>query len=547
MLRRSYLLVSILFSFAYPLFSLKGWLKKQEPIMSAIAAIQLDEFVITPSGALNSSVFTLENVLWGIFGLVVLILLIQLFLQLYSIFMHRIKGVKSTLQGIPIIKMDEKIMPFSFFRWIFINPNQHTETETAEILEHELTHVRQCHSADVVVSQIQKIICWFNPAAWLLAREIRFNLEFLADNQVLKSGFEPKKYQYHLLSLTYESADNKLGNQFNVLPIKKRIKMMNSKKTKKTGLLKYALIIPIALTMLIMNAMQEIIASTKNEIEPAAVTELTTLVNNEIQQPVKSQTKNTPDVVISIEDVPANKSAKSAETATLKEHNDDKNNKLNEMVVVGYSSDDKETSVSEQDVFELVETPPSFPGGEKAMYDYLAKEIRYPVEAQKQKIEGRVMVQFIVNDQGKVIRPKIASSMNPLLDAEALRVINSMPNWIPGKQGGKNVNVRYTMPIQFKLTGNNSSESEKKKLSGNIVNIQVKDIADAKKEDIDQKELEIPNSTLIILDGNEISVEKLKEIVPEKIKEISVLKDKSATEIYGEKGKNGVIIITTKK
>ena len=233
MLRRTYLMVSVLFSFIYPLFSIEGWLKKQEPIMSAISSIQLDELVISPSGVRNLGLFTVENVLWAVFVLVALFMTFHILIQFYTIVRRRLKGTKTSLMHIPIIRIDEKITPFSFFQWIFINPKLYSEPETAVILEHELTHVRQYHSVDVIVAQIQKMFCWFNPAAWLLEREIRYNLEYIADNQVLNSGFEPKKYQYHLLSLSYEPAESKLGNQFNVSPIKKRIKMMNSKKTKK--------------------------------------------------------------------------------------------------------------------------------------------------------------------------------------------------------------------------------------------------------------------------------------------------------------------------
>lgn len=515
--------------------------------MNALAAIQLDEFVITPDGAVSASIFTLENVLWTIFGCVALLMLVHVFVQLFSIVRKRVQGTKAELQGVSVIQMDEKITPFSFFQWIFINSTLHTSAEIAEILEHEQTHVRQWHSVDVIIGQIQKLLCWFNPAAWLLEREIRYNLEFLADNQVLKSGFEPKKYQYHLLSLTYESADSKLGNQFNVLPIKKRITMMNSKKTKKTGLLKYALIIPVALTMLVVSNVQDVIAATvekteissSSEIEPSAGTELMTIGNSEVQQHVKSMTKTTPNAVITIEEVPAKNTAKGVEIATLKEHKDGENMNLDEMVIVGYSAQDKVTSVSDKKVYEVVETPPVFPGGEKAMYEYLAKNINYPVEAQKQKIEGRVTMQFIVSDAGKVISPRIIRGVDPLLDAEALRIINSMPNWTPGKQGGKNVHVRYTLPIQFKLTGGNSHGSSAKKLSDKTSD--VKENANAQSQSTTLKKAHV------VLDGKAISQEEMNEIDVNTIESISVLKDQSATELYGEKGKNGVIIITTKK
>ena len=538
MLRRTYLMVSVLFSFIYPLFSIEGWLKKQEPIMSAISSIQLDELVISPSGVRNLGLFTVENVLWAVFSLVALFMTFHILIQFYTIVRRRLKGTKTSLMHIPIIRIDEKITPFSFFQWIFINPKLYSESETAVILEHELTHVRQYHSVDVIVAQIQKMFCWFNPAAWLLEREIRHNLEYLADNQVLNSGFEPKKYQYHLLSLSYEPAESKLGNQFNVSPIKKRIKMMNSKKTKKSGLLKYALIIPIALVMLLMSTMQDMIAATKN-----SVLEQTP---QEVKIPISSSK------IVQGKRTSVDSEKKGITIAEIKEHKEKESAELDEIVVVGYSSNEKQDSEKDKKVFDVVEVPPVFAGGEKAMFEYLSKNIRYPVEAQKQKIQGRVVVQFVVNDEGKVSSAKIVYSIDTYLDAEALRIINAMPDWTPGKQGGKNVSVRYVLPIQFKLQGNEKTESPAKSLSGKVAEVDSKDSQDSGVDIMTTKTTttttsKLGSDVLVVLDGIIIPNSQLKDIDPKDIESMSVLKDKSATELYGEKGKNGVIIITSKK
>lgn len=538
MLRRTYLMVSVLFSFIYPLFSIEGWLKKQEPIMSAISSIQLDELVISPSGVRNLGLFTVENVLWAVFGLVALFMTFHFLIQFYTIVRRRLKGTKTSLMHIPIIRIDEKITPFSFFQWIFINPKLYSESETAVILEHELTHVRQYHSVDVIVAQIQKMFCWFNPAAWLLEREIRHNLEYLADNQVLNSGFEPKKYQYHLLSLSYEPAESKLGNQFNVSPIKKRIKMMNSKKTKKSGLLKYALIIPIALVMLLMSTMQDMIAATKN-----SVLEQTP---QEVKIPISSSK------IVQGKRTSVDPEKKGITIAEIKEHKEKESAELDEIVVVGYSSNEKQDSENDKKVFDVVEVPPVFAGGEKAMFEYLSKNIRYPVEAQKQKIQGRVVVQFVVNDEGKVSNAKIVYSIDTYLDAEALRIINAMPDWTPGKQGGKNVSVRYVLPIQFKLQGNEKTESPAKSLSGKVAEVDSKDSQDSGVDIMTTKTTttttsKLGSDVLVVLDGIIIPNSQLNDINPKDIESMSVLKDKSATELYGEKGKNGVIIITSKK
>ncbi len=511
--RRYYLLAGVIFSFFYPLVSMQGWLRRQEPIMTAIASIRLDEFVITPDGAVKSTIFTLENVLWTVFGIVAMLMFIRVCIQFVSIIRCRLKGQPVKLYGVDVISIHEKLTPFSFFKWIFINPVLHNYHETAEILEHEQTHARQWHSLDVIIGQLQTLLCWVNPAAWLLEREIRYNLEFLADNQVLKSGFEPKKYQYHLLQLTYEPADSKLANNFNILPIKKRIKMMNTKKTKKSGLLKYALIIPVALAMLIVSNMQEMMASAKTFVENVASTDKNPAVTADFSServPELQTPEAKKDVKIAAEESPATRNQYDIE----------------QIVVVGYGQKQTQnTPPSDQKnmkIFETVETMPQFPGGEAALIEWLGKNIKYPLEAQSKKIEGKVFVQFVVSETGKVLYPKIIRGVDPSIDAEAIRVVTAMPDWTPGKQGGDNVNVRFVLPIQFKLTGTDKTKSELT-LRGEI------------------------QKALIMVDGEEVSKEEMDKIMPADIESVTVLKDESATSVYGEKGKNGVIVITTKK
>ena len=102
-------------------------------------------------------------------------------------------------------------------------------------------------------------------------------------------------------------------------------------------------------------------------------------------------------------------------------------------------------------VYDVVEQMPSFPGGMKAMMDYLARNIRYPANAKNDLIEGRVILQFIVDKKGNLSDVKVARSVEPYLDAEAVRVVKSMPRWNPGMQNGKAVKVRYTLPVTFRL------------------------------------------------------------------------------------------------
>lgn len=105
----------------------------------------------------------------------------------------------------------------------------------------------------------------------------------------------------------------------------------------------------------------------------------------------------------------------------------------------------------EGEIFEVVEQNPMFPGGDKALMAWLTKNLKYPASAQENGIQGRVLVQFVVNKDGSIVDPKVLRGADPALDKEAMRVVSAMPKWTPGKQRGKTVRVRYTLPVTFRL------------------------------------------------------------------------------------------------
>lgn len=214
----------------------------------------------------------------------------------------------------------------------------------------------------------------------------------------------------------------------------------------------------------------------------------------------------------------------------------EKNVSANDFVVIGYSAQkepQKKAAIAtpspsaesgKDDVFQVVEQMPKYPGGNQAMFKYLGENIKYPAKAQQDGIQGRVICSFIVNVDGSIADTKIVRGIEPNLDAEAIRVINAMPNWEPGMQRGNLVRVKYTLPINFQLSGEKAQRNENPL---NAVKL---------------------NKPLIILDGVTQPAEfDLNKINPNNIDNIEVFKEASATDKYGESGKNGVIKITSKK
>ncbi len=173
--------------------------------------------------------------------------------------------------------------------------------------------------------------------------------------------------------------------------------------------------------------------------------------------------------------------------------------------------------------FASVEVKPTFQGGNAGEFaKWVNENLQYPQAAKDADVQGRVVAQFVVGNDGKVGDVKVLRGVHPDLDAEVVRVISSSPDWTPGYVKGEPVKVTYTFPVVFKTRGDATPATNTVQIRG-----------------------EKADSVLVILDGKEGP--KLKDINPDTIESISVLKDEAALEKYGEKGRYGVIEITSKK
>jgi TonB family protein len=179
---------------------------------------------------------------------------------------------------------------------------------------------------------------------------------------------------------------------------------------------------------------------------------------------------------------------------------------------------------------------PQYPGGPQALFKFLGENIHYPEEAEKAGIQGRVIATFVVEKNGSISQPRVVKSVDPLLDAEALRVISAMPNWKPGKQNGKAVRVKYTVPLSFRLDAiRDAGEDHLCKEDGSILEMDVETGAST------------VTRPLFVVNGKITEAEEVRSINPKSIERMEVMKDKAAIEKYGDKAKDGVILITLKK
>lgn len=125
-------------------------------------------------------------------------------------------------------------------------------------------------------------------------------------------------------------------------------------------------------------------------------------------------------------------------------------NEKDNITILRAVGDDSTVSDKEK-VYQVVGQQPSFPGGREELFKYLAYNVKYPIDAAKNKIEGRVLVTFVVEHDGSISNVNVANSVYPSLDKESIRVVSGMPKWIPGKANGKTVRIKYTIPITFRL------------------------------------------------------------------------------------------------
>lgn len=394
--RRFILIVSLVLPFILPFIDVREWLESGDRMIMLTHfdySAVLPEIVVGSEAAeTGNRVFVLSEWIGYLYLAGVVVLLVRLVVQAFSLYRLIVRMPEKEINGVRVKCLNDPSGPFSFFGWIFMNPAAVKEDEISEILTHEMAHVKQHHSVDVLLAEMVSICCWMNPFAWLLKREVRLNLEFLADRKVMEAGFATKSYQYHLLGLAYNHKYG-LSNNFNFSHLKQRIIMMNKKKSNATVHIKYALFVLPAFALLVAGNIS--CSQDASQTEDA---------KEEVVAPVSPEAK----------EAPADSTAK-------------------------------------EEVFMVAEQMPEFPGGMKEMLKFLQENVKYPENAMKNNVQGRVIVQFVIEKDGTPTEFKVLRSVDPDLDAEALRVLQTMPKWKPGMQRGKIVRVKFTVPVSFKL------------------------------------------------------------------------------------------------
>ena len=374
-------------------------------------------------------------------------------------------------KGVTLVVHNQEIAPFSWMKYIVIS-RKDLEENGREILIHEMAHIHHRHLVDLLVADICIFFQWFNPGAWLLKQELQNIHEYEADETVINEGVNAKEYQLLLIKKAVGTRLYSMANSFNHSKLKKRITMMLKEKSNPWARLKYLYVLPLAAIAVTAFARPEI-SEKMEEISAVKVNDLAEIVQEKVLQD------------------------------TVKVSKDEKKDAL---VVTGVKSKEEEEIV----IFEVVEQMPEYPGGMSALQKYLSEKIAG--SPMKGKAGGRVMVGFTVAETGKIKDVRVLQSDDASLNQEAERIVSEMPDWIPGKQRGRPVPVKYTVPIRF----------------GNIRFAENK-------------------QPLIFADGKEISMDAMEKLDPSTIESFSVLKDSASIKVYGKRGANGVILVNTQR
>lgn len=429
-LNRIVLLVSLILSLLLPLFDVSEWFAtagKNRALPLTELTVSLQELVVEQKTAALSdhNGMTVSVVLFGIYLTGVMLLLLKnLFVFVYLNRLLKRCRREQTTDGQVYYRCPDQIGPFSWLGRVVLS-SADDGALTSCILAHERAHVQLGHSLDLVLVELFLCFQWFNPAAWWLKKDLRLVHEYEADRYVLSSGFDACTYQ---LLLIRKSVGPKLYNMvhsFNNYSLKKRITMMMKRKSKFWTQAKSLYVLPLGGFVLSLFACTDGKKPSVQEAQPVETQSAEAQSPKPQEVAVKEQPR---DTVASFQE---EKQQRVATTTPVKEP------------VKKPSGKDAHENLEDQD--------PSFPGGDLACMEWLRDNIKYPAEAIEKGIEGRVIVTFVVTKDGKITNAEVVRSSDPLLNEEALRVLHSMPDWIPAKRNGQNVDLQYTLPLTFRL------------------------------------------------------------------------------------------------
>jgi len=549
-LNRIYLLAAIVFASVYPWLNLSAFVQRHGDLVKPVQQV-----VINWQAPVQSLVKPLSQPdywRWAevIFWLGAYVLAIKLVVQLFSLYRLYKSSKPATINNHQVRIMDRDAAPFSFWQSIFVNPSKHEPADLKAILLHEQIHVNEWHTADILLAEISSIFYWFNPGIWLMKKAIRENVEFITDRKILNHGIDSKTYQYSLVSVSFNNQQLGIVNHFNISTIKKRIIMMNAKRSSKINLTRYAFLVPAVITFLLVFSI-----STADFAKPiriklvSAIKPLTSMVAAEaIPNPAGGNAIFTKPKKTAHKAVKTNTGFK---TDTIKKNlvivRD--NNKKDSIVcyingVKGSIKDIDPNNIAQVNVIkgDRVNDLPPFINQDDV------RNTGVVLIVTKDSPEGKVIERSKqsngVTVTGYRVSPTVSVNSTTVRGYSATAVstsatVNVAP-YVVTADTAIRVNVKSNKkPNTIKVISTSSISVDGNTISANNISIN------------NDKGVHLSfdknKSPLILLDGKEVPAADVKKLNPNTIESMNIFNDDSAIKKYGDKAKDGVISIKTKK
>lgn len=350
----------------------------------------------------------------------------------------------------------DDVAPFSWADRIVISRKDLSDGGEA-IIAHESAHLDRFHSVDLFVAEMVAILTWYNPASWLMRDELCTVHEYETDDAVLRQGFNARDYQLLLIKKAVGSRFPSIANSLDHSNLSKRIKMMLRKRTSPGRRWIAAATLPaVALTAVMLST--DSVASTITEIAEAKVTEFFaneqaetaygTVVEEAVEMAAQEESQSSS---LSDESEGGATDATMSSSRVVSSAVQEMSSEVSEPEKTEPKANDGNSQVGDEKIFSAVEKMPQYPGGDAALLEFVRSELKYPEEAIRDSIQGRVIVGFVVKSDGSVTDVQVLRGKHSSLDQEAVRVVKAIDYMIPGTFKGEPVNVRYVLPLTFRL------------------------------------------------------------------------------------------------
>ena len=572
---RWYFLSALVASFLLPLVDLSALLQQQEEQPLYISYVPDLSFSAAPPA---------QDLLWPFLSRLLLagmlVMLLRLLLQMSALI--RLRQNKRILhqEQFRIVELKEQVNPFSFFHEIYVNPSLHSEQELHEIIQHEQFHIRQKHTLDILLSELLTIVFWFNPFAWYLKNALKQNLEFLTDRLVLKTGVDAKHYQYNLLKVSTLQTNITTANHFYFLKLKNRILMMNKQESPSYRLVKYLLLIPVVAVLLmafserkqLKEAMQRVVLTDTIPVQTEVVKDVRiTLAGTDTSgiATIKIEKKNDTEMV-TIVLKNGKQEVYNLRNEQQKKEFERKYGKLAKTETITITVPPPPAAISPENPA-APPAPPTEPVLNSKGYllsvaddegecvvivrdksRSILKAVPFTEwNANKEQFEkkygpvppAKKTTVFITTDASKdgPANPYQSGAGTMLLKPGILIIVDE-------KEMPAGFDVNSIKPEQIATINVLKNESAVvrfgEKGKNGVIEIRTKEPSSVKTT---LKTTTNTSTPLTVVNGKILSNEEIKNINPQHILKIEVLKGEAAIKLYGEAGRDGVVIITTKE